>query len=663
MAAAVALGRLLVNAGLISQAALDDVLSTQKVDRRKLGELLVERGLVRAEQLAQILSRQLSCPWVSLQRLELTPELVNLLPRELAIAQRVVPVHLRSVGGVRTLYVATDDPTDEVALSECARAASMRVKAMVALTSEITDMLARYYGGPVRTRESARPGSKKPPPPTRPSNRPRMPSAPMIEDADLVPISDSAPSTPRIPRVLALDAPEPLLSKCRAACNALSAEVVPGPLSNASVLANELRPCAIVVSEEAYAKDRAGLSRLALDTDALLVVVDEEAHQLEALIESAVRRWRRSSYEKGAVIDNRYELVRDLGGTYAGSRWEVRHVRTGRRAVLRVGVRDGSDTSDVDAVKREHEALERIHHPAGVDLRDAGVTENGDPYIVLELVEGKSLEALVAARGKLPPVDACAILRQAADLVAAAHEARVAHGDLRSESIVVVRDPYGAERVKVVGWESATTQADRMSVRKDITDLGACAFEALLGRPYTFGEEIPPGELPEELTKLLRRALDGNDGTLDAKALIAAIDHATPRAKERTRLLDSARRESSRPEDGRRYKRAPYRTPIRVEVMGVGPVDGRTEDISERGLFLVTRAEIVSGSEVTIRFALPVDGKVVSETGFVRWSRAAPGAAAADLRALGIELSSPSEETLRQIERYVALMGAGAEQR
>jgi hypothetical protein len=437
---------------------------------------------------------------------------------------------------------------------------------------------------------------------------------------------------------------------------------VSGALQSATALATDNRPCAVVVTEETYAKDRAGLSRLALDADALLVVwgADVDKAQLEALLEGAVARWRRSSYEKGSVIDGRYELVRDLGGPNARSRWEVRHVRTGRRAVLRVGVRDGTDVRDADALRREHEALERIHHPAGVDLRDAGTTSHGDPYIVVELIEGKSLEALVAARGKLPPVDACAILRQAADLVAAAHESNVAHGDLKSECIVIVRDPYGTERVKVTAWEASSIDADRMSVRKDVTDLGACAFEALLGRPYTFGEEVPPGELPEELTKLLKRALDGNDGTLNAKELIAAIDHATPRAKERSRLLDSARRESSRPQDGRRHKRAPYRTPIRVEVSGVGPVDARTEDISESGLFIVTRAEIVDGARVTVRFALPVDGKIVSEVGVVRWSRAAPGAAAADLRALGIEIVSPGNETVRQIERYVALMGTDA---
>lgn len=661
MPAAVALGRLLVSAGLVSQTALDDVLDAQKRDRRKLGELLVERGLVRGEQLAQVLSRQLSCPWVSLQRLELTPELAKLLPRELVLAQRVVPVHLRSVHGVRTLYVAMDDPTDDVALSECARAAEMRVKAMVALTNEVTDVLARYYGGPA-PKDSVRPASKpKPPPPasTRPSVRPRMPSAPMIEESDLVPISEEAPQTARNPRVLALGAPEGFLAHCKSACETLRAELGSGPLENATVLAAECKPCAIVVTEETYAKDRPGISRLALDYDALLVVwsADVDKKQLEGLLEGAVTRWRRSSYEKGSLIDGRYELVRDLGGAFARSRWEVRHVRTGRRAVLRVGVRDGTDVSDADAVRREHEALEKIHHPSGVDLRDAGTTSNGDPYIVVELIEGKSLEALVAARGKLPPVDACAILRQAADLVGAAHEAGVAHGDLRSESIVVVRDPYGAERVKVIGWEHSSVHGDRLSVRKDITDLGTCAFEALLGRPYTIGEEVPSGELPEELTKLLRRALDGNDGTLDAKELIAMIDHATPRARERARLLDAARRESSRPEDGRRHKRAPYRTPVRIEVAGVGPVDGRTEDVSQGGVFIVTRADIGEGAEVTMRFALPVDGKIVSETGIVRWSRAAPGAAAADLRALGVELSSPGTETLRQIERYVALMG------
>jgi len=106
----------------------------------------------------------------------------------------------------------------------------------------------------------------------------------------------------------------------------------------------------------------------------------------------------------------------------------------------------------------------------------------------------------------------------------------------------------------------------------------------------------------------------------------------------------------------RKHPRAPYRTPVRVEVAGIGAVDGRSEDISPGGLFIITRGHIDDRAQVSIRFALPIDGRVVSETAVVKWSRAASEGDIGSVRAIGIELSSPSAETMKQIARYVQFM-------
>ena len=154
------------------------------------------------------------------------------------------------------------------------------------------------------------------------------------------------------------------------------------------------------------------------------------------------------------------------------------------------------------------------------------------------------------------------------------------------------------------------------------------------------------------------------------KDLAAALLEAVPRARERTQLLDAsplARDESLGPpppspgEEQRRYARAPYRTPVRIEVPGIGAVDGRTEDISGGGLLVVSRGGLKEGTEVTVRFALPLDGRVVSEAAVVKWSRAAHADESSGLCAIGVAISPDSVETQRQIERYVALMGDGSE--
>ena len=175
------LGRLLLDTGVLTQVQLDEVLVVQRNDRRRLGELLVERQLVNPIELAQLLSTQLSCPWISLTNLDLAPDVIALLPEELMLDHGVVPVHLRITNGQKVLYVATDDPTDEIALAECEAAAGMPVRAMVAVTGDVRDAIARLFGteslpDPTLPRHKQLP--KKPPPPLpSAANKPKKPDA------------------------------------------------------------------------------------------------------------------------------------------------------------------------------------------------------------------------------------------------------------------------------------------------------------------------------------------------------------------------------------------------------------------------------------------------------------------------------------------------------
>ena len=389
------LGQLLVRAGVLTESTLAEVLEIQKTERRRLGDLLAERDLVPPRQLAQIISYQLSCPWLSLNNVEVPRALIELVPREVAIAHTLVPVHLREVAGRRYLYVATHDPTDEAALADCARATGTLVKPMVAITYEIRQALARYYGAPLpslttapvplqavrapeppgvgepallgtawprpsasrgpdlprvakpqalptrpaleseaRSLKSSTPPSAPPrstpmlpprsaptlpprsaptlPPRSAPSLPPR--STPMLppraasssppRSAPPLPPRSAPPLPPRVtsrppprrssppPPVLVLNAPERFRDQCATAASALGADVIEGSLMDASDVAKRCRPAAIVVTDDIYAFDRAGLNRLAIETDSLLVIWsdDVEAQQLEPLLQGAIQR-------------------------------------------------------------------------------------------------------------------------------------------------------------------------------------------------------------------------------------------------------------------------------------------------------------------------------------------------------------------------------------
>src|SRR5688572_32381442 len=114
--ARVRLGELLVEAHIVTREQLEDALALQKKDGRRIGTLLVEGGLVTETQVTQILSQQLSVPWVSLYHIDFSRQLLDLVPEALAEKHCLVPIFVRRVRGLgETLYIAMDDPMDEAA--------------------------------------------------------------------------------------------------------------------------------------------------------------------------------------------------------------------------------------------------------------------------------------------------------------------------------------------------------------------------------------------------------------------------------------------------------------------------------------------------------------------------------------------------------------------
>lgn len=142
------LGDMLVAANILDPTQLDEALAIQRSEGGRLGTILVELGYVSEMQLAQVLSNQLSIPWVNLYHIDFSRELLNLLPADIAEKYGAIPVYVRKVRRQgETLFVATDDPTNEAALNQIAAVAGMPVKPMVAATSDVRNAIRVYYFG------------------------------------------------------------------------------------------------------------------------------------------------------------------------------------------------------------------------------------------------------------------------------------------------------------------------------------------------------------------------------------------------------------------------------------------------------------------------------------------------------------------------------------
>ena len=135
------LGDLLVGSGAITRAQLDEALERQKGSGKRLGAILVESGAVTERQVIEALMTQLGLDYVDLNAADLSPEMAQLLPRNIAQKYQVVPVR-----ATRTeLYLAMADPLNFMAIEEVAAATHRQVIPMIAAEAAVERAVQNLY--------------------------------------------------------------------------------------------------------------------------------------------------------------------------------------------------------------------------------------------------------------------------------------------------------------------------------------------------------------------------------------------------------------------------------------------------------------------------------------------------------------------------------------
>jgi serine/threonine-protein kinase len=206
-----------------------------------------------------------------------------------------------------------------------------------------------------------------------------------------------------------------------------------------------------------------------------------------------------------------YEIVGRLG---AGGMGEVYHARDSRldRPVA-IKLLTGSDAGDAaDRLLREARSASALNHPNICTLHEIGEVE-GQPFIVMELVDGESLERRIAGTG-LPLPTVLALGTQIADALAHAHARGIVHRDLKSVNVAVTADgrakvlDFGIARRVAASDLSAATQS-AATLEADTALAGTLQYmapELLQGQPadarsdlWSFGVmlvEMAAGSLP-----------------------------------------------------------------------------------------------------------------------------------------------------------------------
>ena len=269
----------------------------------------------------------------------------------------------------------------------------------------------------------------------------------------------------------------------------------------------------------------------------------------------------------------RYQLIRRLGAGAMGEVWEAEDTALGRRVALKfVRPESTSDAEYQARLVREARALARLRHPNVVAIYDLDQSEDGELFVALELVDGSSARAWLAAAPRTP-AEILAVWRAVADGLAAVHRAGIVHRDLKPDNVFVAGDgrvvigDFGLASMAADGGSTTLTMSGQIlgtplympleqlrggvaTARSDQFALCICLWEALVGsRPFGAGgslaalvvamRERPDVPLRRRgLLAVLARGLDPDPARRwpDLPALIAALDRVRRRRRWRIAL-------------------------------------------------------------------------------------------------------------------------------
>lgn len=411
----------------------------------------------------------------------------------------------------------------------------------------------------------------------------------------------------------------------------------------------------------------------------------------------------------GSTWGKRFVLRRVLGKGGSATVFAAEHVFLKRLVALKVPHAE-SALSDVGVarIRREMQALAAIRHPGVVGIVDGGEFD-GVPFIAMDLLEGRTLSGLLAARSRLEPIEVARLGADLAETVSAVHLGGIIHRDIKPSNVLVTADRQHQARLLDFGTSKFVTVNERpeekltrdgsvlgtpeymapesllnptdVDARADVYSLGVTLYECLTGSVPVDGPigkiilqlstaEVPSvqdirSDVPPALARAIHRSIRVRreeryqsmaEFASDLSACIppghGSIDILRSGAARVAEVMREQRPTLPEPvASRRRHVRAPYITPARMIDANGASIDGRLEDISEGGALLIVATSPVTAG-VRIRFALPISGRILEAQARSQWNRSSRGT-----RAMGFEFVALPDAAALEIRQYVALMG------
>jgi serine/threonine protein kinase len=274
----------------------------------------------------------------------------------------------------------------------------------------------------------------------------------------------------------------------------------------------------------------------------------------------------------GRTLDDKYSVEERLGAGGMGAVYRARHLQMDRPVAIKVlHQRFVEDEAARNRFQIEARAAVMLRHSNAVSVTDFGQTSEGCVYIVMELLEGRTLREILSRESPIETARAISIMLQTSAAVAAAHEAGIIHRDLKPSNILVTQSADQPAVVKVLDFGIAKVTADKLDDDENATSM--VQTNSVIGTPRYMspeqynGFELTPATDVYSLGVILYEMLTGmapftgatreqiaqkhaNDLPHPPRGIVAAI----PEDVERVVLLALEKRPEDRPANADEFR-------------------------------------------------------------------------------------------------------------
>ncbi|HET6282963.1 MAG TPA: serine/threonine-protein kinase, partial [Polyangia bacterium] len=140
----------------------------------------------------------------------------------------------------------------------------------------------------------------------------------------------------------------------------------------------------------------------------------------------------------GTVLDGAYRLERVIGEGGMGAVYEALQMRLNKRVAVKVMAGQLAHNPEALArFRREVHITTQLAHPHVIQVFDFGMSPSGEPFLVMEYLDGEDLEQRLARVGQMPLTATAHIIKQAAAALAATHGKGIIHRDLKPANIML----------------------------------------------------------------------------------------------------------------------------------------------------------------------------------------------------------------------------------